>query len=214
MNYKFKQLVEALLKEVDAKNIGVFPGKFKPPHKGHYKTCEVASSENDIVIVLISEKEHEGYTADTSLAVWNIYNKHIPNIIPFVVRPTPVLACYELANIFNNGEYLPSPQSSAPKSNITSLIDESRVIQSFLNVGNNVNLNLYSSPEDQARFERMRKEPYIGKTVIGIDFKPVDRMTSATKFREALTNKGDILSFLPCNLPGADLQQIINILNG
>ena len=60
----------------------------------------------------------------------------------------------------------------------------------------------------------MKKEPYMGKSILDINFKPVDRMTSATKFREALKNQGDILSFLPCNISDEDLQQIINILNG
>ena len=214
MNYKFEKLIESLLKEVNTKNIGVFPGKFKPPHKGHYKTCEVASKENDIVVVLISDKEHEGYTAEASFIIWNIYKKYLTNIVPFIVRPTPVLACYELANIINNGQYAATQQSTAPKTNIQELIDNSKVIESFINVGNNVNLNLYSSPEDQTRFERMRKEPYMGKSILDINFKPVDRMTSATKFREALKNNGDILSFLPCNISEEDLQQIINILNG
>lgn len=213
MNYRFQRLIEALLKEVNTKNLGVFPGKFKPPHKGHFKTCLHASRENDLVFVLISDKEHEGYKAEQALTIWNIYRKYITNLIPFIVSPTPVLACYDLANILNNGEYK-SLESQQPKSNILGLVDSSKELESFLNVGNNITLNLYSSPEDQKRFERIKKEPYMGKTVLDINFRPVDRLTSATSFRQALRQNTNVESFLPPELKKEDILNVINILNG
>jgi cytidyltransferase-like protein len=215
MNYKFEQLVEALLKEVGIKKLGVFPGKFKPPHKGHFKTCEQASKENELVFVLISNKEHEGFTAEQSLKIWSIYKKLLPNIFPFVVTPTPVLGCYNLANILNNGgEFLSEPPGQPPGSNIQQLIDSSKELQSFIRVGNNIELNLYSSPEDQDRYKRIKTQPYMGKTVINIEFKPVDRLTSATEFRAAIKTRQGIENFLPPGLGNNDVKQIINILNG
>jgi len=214
MVYRFARLFEQLLKEIDVKDIGVFPGKFKPPHRGHFKTCKVASSENDMVVVFISNKPHEGYTAEQSFNIWNIYKKYLPNIIPFIATPTPVLACYDLANILNNGVFKPTPNSQQPRSNAGELITHSKVIESYINVGNSVNLNLYSSPEDQERFKNMQKEPYKGNSILKISYKPVDRLTSASEFRKALQTKKDIASFIPPELSPTDKKAVINILNG
>jgi cytidyltransferase-like protein len=210
MPFNFYNVYESLLKEIQLRKIGIFPGKFKPPHKGHYRTCEVASKENDIVLVLISSKEHESYTGEQSFNIWNIYKKYLPNIIPFIATPTPVLATYDLANIFNNGEFI--PQSINPRSNILELINNSKEVSSYINVGNNIELNLYSSPEDQERYKRMKSEIYIGKTVLDINFKEVDRLTSATKFREAIRTNNNIESFLPSRLDQDDVVNILNIL--
>jgi len=211
MEFNFSKLFEQLLKEIDVKDIGVFPGKFKPPHKGHFKTCEVACRENDVVVVLISSKEHEGYTAEDAFNIWSIYGKYLDNIMPYIVTPTPVQACYDLANILNNGEYKSSPKSPQIKSNANEIVAHSKVLESFINVGNSINLNLYSSPEDQSRFNNIQKEPYKGRSILKIDYKPVDRLTSATKFREAIKTNGNIESFLP-KISKEDKNAIINIL--
>jgi hypothetical protein len=213
MKFSFKKIFENLLKEVDVKEIGIFPGKFKPPHTGHFSTCLKASKENKMVLVLISSKEHEGITAERSLEIWNIYKKYIANIVPFICSPTPVLGCLEAANILNNGEYKPSPLSSSPKSNIQELFNSSPEMTSFINVGNNIELNLYASNEDISRFKSILKEPYTGKNVMSIKFKPVDRITSASKFRDALKTKKNILNFIPKELSEEDRQRVINILN-
>ena len=51
-----KTFNEELLKEIPVIDIGIFPGKFKPPHRGHFKTAKVANSENKIVFILILKK--------------------------------------------------------------------------------------------------------------------------------------------------------------
>lgn len=213
MAYSFGKLFEQLLKEIDVKNIGVFPGKFKPPHRGHFETCKVAAAENDMVAVLISNKPHEGISAEQSFNIWNIYKKYIPNIIPFISTPTPVLACYDLANILNNGVYKPSPASSSPKSNVNDLVSNSREIESYINVGNSIILNLYSSPEDQARFKNIQKEPYVGNSILKIEYRPVNRLTSASEFRKAIMSNRDVDSFLPSEIKQDDRIKIKNIIN-
>jgi cytidyltransferase-like protein len=207
MNLEFTNVYESLLKEISVKNIGIFPGKFKPPHKGHFKTCEVASKENDIVVLLISSKEHEGITAETSFNIWNIYKKYIPNIVPYVALPSPVLATYDLVNILNTGS-LDQPF----KSNAKEIIDNSKELESYLNVGNGINVNLYSSPEDQERYMRMKKQPFMGRSVLDIKIRPVARLASATDFRAAITGKGNISSFLPSTLSNEDKLNIVELL--
>lgn len=212
MVFSFKRLFETFLKEVDVKNIGIFPGKFKPPHIGHFKTCKAACRENDITFVLISNKEHEGITPEMSFNIWQIFAKHLDNAVPFIVNPTPVLGSYEMVNTLNNGEYISDRGSY--KSNIEELIDSSDVLKSYLNVGNNMKVNLYSSPEDKDRFKNMYKDLYRGKNVLSINLKPVERVTSASKFREAIKNKSDLNKFLPKELDDSQKREVLNILYG
>lgn len=206
---------EELIKEIPVISIGMFPGKFKPPHKGHFKTCQVAAKNNKVVYVLISEKEHEGITPELSLEIWTIYKKYITNIEPFIVTVTPVVATYELLNILNNGgNFVPTKTSSAPTSNVSDVVQGSPILLSYLNKGNNFKANLYSSPEDAQRYKNAKKEPYMGNNIVGIDFKSVDRSTSATLFRQSLKtqNNFEIERFLPSELSKEDKNAVINIL--
>lgn len=66
-----------LIGEEIAFNPGVclYPGKFKPPHKGHFTVVQDLSSKNYItkVVVLISSKTVDGITAQQSLDIWKQY---------------------------------------------------------------------------------------------------------------------------------------------
>jgi len=53
--------------------IALFPGAFKPPHKGHVDVVEQLLKAADQVVVLISPQTREGITADESLSVWDLY---------------------------------------------------------------------------------------------------------------------------------------------
>ena len=213
---KFNRIFsEELLKEIPVINVGILPGKFKPPHKGHFKTAKVANDENKIVFILISGKEHEGLTADISLQIWSIYKKYLSNLELFVIDGAPVGATYELLNFLNNGgNYTPTKTSQNPKTNISDLIQSSDMLQTYLNKGNNFIANLYSSPEDQKNYRSAKNEPFSGKNVVEVNFKPVDRSTSATLFRASLKthNNFEIERFLPQELSAEDKKAVINIL--
>lgn len=62
-----------------------YPGKFKPPHKGHFEAAKALASKPYVkqLIIVISSKVIEGITPEDSLAVWNIYLDalKIPNAI-------------------------------------------------------------------------------------------------------------------------------------
>lgn len=49
--------------------IGVFPGAFKPPHRGHFKTAAAACSECDQVHIIMSPKERLLNQASKDLGV-------------------------------------------------------------------------------------------------------------------------------------------------
>jgi phosphopantetheine adenylyltransferase len=58
-----------------------YPGKFKPPHKGHFDAAISLATKDYItkVYVLISSKEIEGITPEDSLSIWNKYLQAQPN---------------------------------------------------------------------------------------------------------------------------------------
>jgi len=77
--------------------IGVFPGAFKPPHKGHFNVVKRLSDMCDEVQVFISPKTREGITADESYKVWELYKTLLPGNVNFlVVDENPVRETYDI----------------------------------------------------------------------------------------------------------------------
>lgn len=58
-----------------------YPGRFKPPHKGHYEAAKALAAKPYItlVYVIISKKVVNGITPEDSLMIWNLYLKAEPN---------------------------------------------------------------------------------------------------------------------------------------
>lgn len=73
-----QRLAEAILNEAGP---CFYPGKFKPPHKGHYEAAKNLASRDYIkmVYVIISKKTINGITPEDSLQIWNMYLKAEPN---------------------------------------------------------------------------------------------------------------------------------------
>jgi len=69
----------SLLLEQDQPTVALYPGKFKPPHKGHFYVLNKLLNVADEVIVLISPKTHEGITAQESAQIWNLYKSLLPD---------------------------------------------------------------------------------------------------------------------------------------
>jgi hypothetical protein len=75
-----KYIAEILL-EQDKETIALFPGAFKPPHKGHFAVVEELLKKGvDKVIVLISPKEREGINVDMSVKIWDVYKTLLDDI--------------------------------------------------------------------------------------------------------------------------------------
>jgi cytidyltransferase-like protein len=108
-----KGLVESLILPFLIENIGetqfnfppnetiaLYPGKFKPPHKGHLDVVNQLTRIADQVYVLISPKPHEGITAEQSLDIWEkLYSPLISDRrkIKFVISQlTPVKDVYDI----------------------------------------------------------------------------------------------------------------------
>lgn len=77
-----KQIAEDLLREASP-DVGpcFFPGKFKPPHKGHFEAAKYLASQDYInkVYVIISNVTKFGITPEDSLYIWQQYLKSEPN---------------------------------------------------------------------------------------------------------------------------------------
>lgn len=58
-----------------------YPGRFKPPHKGHYQAAKDLASRDyvQMVYIIISKKVVDGITPEDSLAIWNMYLDAEPN---------------------------------------------------------------------------------------------------------------------------------------
>jgi hypothetical protein len=74
-----------------------YPGKFKPPHKGHFEAAKNLASRNYVqkVIILISSKVIEGITPEDSLQIWNMYLKAAPNpkiVVQIAAEESPIQA--------------------------------------------------------------------------------------------------------------------------
>lgn len=77
-----REVVSELLKEANS-NVGpcFFPGKFKPPHKGHFEAAKYLAGRDYInrVYVIISNVTKFGITPEDSLYIWNEYLKADPD---------------------------------------------------------------------------------------------------------------------------------------
>jgi len=73
-----QRIAEAIINEAGP---CFYPGKFKPPHKGHYQAATELASRDYIkmVYIIISKKVIDGITPEDSLMIWNMYLQAEPN---------------------------------------------------------------------------------------------------------------------------------------
>ena len=91
------QYIAKILLEQDKQTIAIFPGAFKPPHKGHFEVVKKLLQNADQVVVLISPKTREGITADESVAAWEIYKTLLDGPVEIrVAAENPVRETYNL----------------------------------------------------------------------------------------------------------------------
>ena len=91
-------LVQQLLEAEDKPTIALFPGAFKPPHKGHFAVVKKLLEKADQVVVLISPKTREGVTADESVGVWELYKTLLDGSVEIrVAAGSPVQEAYRVA---------------------------------------------------------------------------------------------------------------------
>jgi len=182
------------LVEEKGKRIALFPGKFKPPHKGHYEFVNQVAKRSDVdnVIVLISPVDKAEVSAEESLEIWSRFLSSpdaSPNIsVDIADYRSPVTTVYE---------FLADPVKSRPKDTIL-------LIKS-------------SKDEGDARFQNAkayaeRHNP--GVSVEEIEEDPITSSTgvvfSAEDLREFITanKKEEFLSYMPDSIDGEEIWRI------
>ena len=83
--------------------IAIYPGAFKPPHKGHFQVVKLLVDRDDIseVVVAVSSKERGGVSLEQSLKVWELYTNILgPKVKVTSAEGSPVY--YTLSTIKNN----------------------------------------------------------------------------------------------------------------
>ena len=105
-----RYLASIILEAEDQPTVALFPGAFKPPHKGHVDVVNKLLKAADQVVVLISPKTREGVTADESVAVWNLYKDKglFDGSVEIKVSssPTPVGEVYDVVEKNSDSEFL------------------------------------------------------------------------------------------------------------
>jgi glycosyltransferase involved in cell wall biosynthesis len=180
------------MEEQDTVEIAIFPGKFKYPHRGHWKMIELASKENDLVYVVISPKEVDGITAQMSKEIFDIYKKYLAkdNVIIEVAEISPVKSVYDFIESINK-----------------------------MGGKNKFILNTYASTEDKSRYENFinKKDKYTYNfvSVNILDLPRFDEIR-ATNNRIALQNEDwdKVSQSLPQELSKEDKEKVLNILRG
>ena len=94
------QIAKSILLEEVVEKVALYPGAFKPPHKGHVATA-LRAKEGDIdrVIIFMSTKERDGVSVEEAQKVWDLYKQNNPELenVEIVQTPTPVKDVYDYA---------------------------------------------------------------------------------------------------------------------
>ena len=95
-----KQIIKRLLMEEEMTKVSIYPGAFKPPHKGHVETAlRSIDDKTNKVIIFMSTKEREDVDVEEAKQVWDLYKANIPELekVEIQLTPTPVKAVYDYA---------------------------------------------------------------------------------------------------------------------
>ena len=109
---KYNGLVQSLIsglinEETTKESIALYPGKFKPPHKGHFEVVKQLLDKVDRVEVLISGKEHEGINAEQSKAIWELYNELLGGRLDIkIIQGSPVKYVLDTIEANPNNHYV------------------------------------------------------------------------------------------------------------
>ena len=106
MNSLVKSLIQPLLEE-SSHNIALYPGKFKPPHRGHFEVAKRLLNKADEVVIVISPLTVEGITAEQSKKVWDLYNSLLDSKLTIkIVDKSPVKYVLDTIKDNPNNKYI------------------------------------------------------------------------------------------------------------
>ena len=92
-----QEIVKELL-EQSTPIVALYPGKFKPPHQGHFNVVNKASEIADEVIVIMSNVPKDEFTPEQSMEVWSLYKDLLPSNVEIKVstKSSPVSEVFDI----------------------------------------------------------------------------------------------------------------------
>jgi len=98
------------LNEQKGQSIALYPGKFKPPHAGHFDVAKEILNKPNVnkLIIFISPRPHEGISPDQAHAIWEMYKPYLPGDVEIRIGDiSPVRSVYDyLDNEAQEGDIL------------------------------------------------------------------------------------------------------------
>jgi cytidyltransferase-like protein len=92
-----EEIVSQLLEE-STPIIALYPGKFKPPHAGHFNVVAKAAEIADKVIVIMSQVSKDEFTPEDSMKVWRLYEDILPSNVQVIIsgKASPVSEVFDI----------------------------------------------------------------------------------------------------------------------
>ena len=92
-----KEIVQELL-ESSTPIVALYPGKFKPPHQGHFNVVQQASKIADEVVVIMSNIPKDEFTPEQSMEVWSLYKDLLPSNVEVKIssKSSPVSEVFDI----------------------------------------------------------------------------------------------------------------------
>ena len=176
--------------------IALYPGAFKPPHRGHFEVVKsllnnthggkvydinnysdagisaLAGKKDTLnsinkVLVFVGEGSRNGITKEESIAVWNIYSKHIPGVEILDGGSNPMIAAKDYAKNNEDSNFYAVTGIRGEED----LVDLKRVT-TFKNRKNVKGLVIPSGKESSVRATDFRKALLSGNLDQIVDFFP------------------------------------------
>ena len=209
--------------------IALYPGAFKPPHRGHFNVVKslldgsyngtVYDKDNyqdkasslfkgqsndkpniDKVVVFIGGGERNGITKAEATAVWEIYAKHLGNVEIVDGQKNPMFAAKDYARENPNDEFVAVTGIRGEEDFV-----DLRRVTTFNNVDNVQGLALASKPGSGVRATDFRKSILAGNLDQVIDFFP--RELSRDEILNILT---DLKDKIVAEIIGSNIDGFIN----
>ena len=105
---KTRKIGRTQVPKLDIRTVGIFSGKFKPPHTGHYEAIAKIAEENDEVHVFISKTEMAGISGKAAQDVLDYYLEDFDNVELHLAEVTPVRSGYEFVEALGKTQYAPN----------------------------------------------------------------------------------------------------------
>ena len=92
-----REIVQELI-ESTTPIVALYPGKFKPPHAGHFDVVAKAANIADKVIVIMSNVPKDEFTPEDSMKVWRLYEDILPSNVQIIIsgKSSPVSEVFDI----------------------------------------------------------------------------------------------------------------------